>query len=396
LTQHFLPDSIFLQNPQMTFLIPALNEEITIGEFVDWCQEGLKNANITGQILIIDSSSDNTRKIALQHGAEVLTVEKKGLGRAYIDAIPFVRSQFILMGDADLTYDVRHIEGFIEKFNQGYEFILGSRFKGNIEKGAMPLLHRYFGTPLTTFILNKMFGCHFSDIHCGLRGVTDDALKRMQLQSQSWQYASEMVIKAMHLELKTSEVPVIFYKDRQGRLSHHKRSGWYAPWVAGWLNLKAMFTYGADFFLSKVGKLMVIFGLIGTLFLFNGPRTIGAIGFSLHWMLLFLLIFLVGSQLYFMGFLAKALYDVESKRLKHCPKFFALDYTIPLAIGSIILGILSIFPLVKNYISMGFRLLTIGSESYHAVGGLGFILFGIIYFTSALLFNAILLHPSRH
>jgi len=239
--QHLFPSQDKVQSPDITLVIPALNEEITIGEFVTWCKEGLDRAGVSGQVLIVDSSTDKTSHIALSQGAEVLLVPKRGLGRAYIDAIPYIRGQFVIMGDADLTYDMRSIESFVMHFKSGCEFVMGSRFKGNIEAGAMPLLHRYFGTPLTTFILNRLYGCHFSDIHCGMRGVTLDALKRMKLRSQGWQYASEMIIKAIHLRLNYTEVPVIFYKDRAGRLSHHKRIGWYAPWLAGWENLKIIF-----------------------------------------------------------------------------------------------------------------------------------------------------------
>lgn len=391
--QHFFPKNSIALTPEVTLLIPALNEKITMGEFVDWCKEGLAHAGIEGQILIVDSSTDNTPKIALEHGAEVLNVPRRGLGRAYIDAIPYIRGKFIIMGDADLTYDTRLIKPFLDKFKEGYEFIMGSRFKGKIEHGAMPYLHRYFGTPLTTWILNRIYGCHFSDIHCGMRGVTLDALKRMKLQSQSWQYASEMIIKAMHLDLKCTEVPVVFHKDRTGRLSHHKRIGWHAPWIAGWINLKAMLTFGADFFLFKSGIVMTLIGFVGTALLYNGPITIASIGFSLHWMLFFLLIFLVGVQFSFMGILAKGLYDVEMQRSMKWKKFFIIDYALLISIIFVISGLISIFPLVHYYIKMNFRLTgTIDIMSYHAVGGLGFILLSIIYFTSTLLFNAVILN----
>jgi glycosyltransferase involved in cell wall biosynthesis len=244
--QHFFPAENPIANPEVTFLIPAANEEITVGEFVDWCKEGLARAGVTGQILIVDSSTDNTKALALQHGAEVLSVPKRGLGHAYIDAIPYVRGQYVIMGDADLTYDTRHISGFTDKLKEGYEFIMGSRFKGKIEPGAMPALHRYFGTPLTTWILNLVHGCRYSDIHCGMRGMTLAALKKINLQSTSWQYAPEMIIKAVHLKLKAAEVPINFHKDRKGRVSHHKRIGWYAPWVAGLLTIQAIFSFGGD------------------------------------------------------------------------------------------------------------------------------------------------------
>lgn len=392
--QHYFSNDC-VTDPEVTILIPALNEELTVGEFVNWCKEGLENARVKGQILIVDSSTDKTREIALSHGAEVLSVPRKGLGQAYIDAIPYVRGKYIIMGDADLTYDMRYIKPFLEKFQEGYEFIMGSRFKGSIEKDAMPILHRYFGTPVTTWILNRVYGSHFSDIHCGMRGVTLDALKRMRLQSQSWQYASEMIIKALHLSLNSTEVPVIFHKDRDGRQSHHKRIGWYAPWLAGWINLKAIFTFGADFFLFKMGLIMAVLGFLGTALLYQGPIIIGQITLSLHWMLFFLLIFLIGLQFFFMGILAKGLYDIEEKRSAKWQKFFKLDHTIPIAVLFMGTGIFSLLPLVKEYTTLHFQLSSIKIFSYHAVGGLGLILLGIIYFTSGLLFNAIVLSRPR-
>src|SRR6266567_5405190 len=181
----FVPDED-VADPELSIVIPALNEELTVGRFVDWCREGLREANVRGEIIIVDSSSDRTAEIALARGARVLKTPKRGLGRAYIDALPFIRGEYVLLGDADCTYDFRELANFVEKFRAGYEFIMGSRFKGSIEDGAMPPLHRYFGTPLTTWILNVMYGTHFSDIHCGMRGITLSALKRLKLASQSW------------------------------------------------------------------------------------------------------------------------------------------------------------------------------------------------------------------
>src|SRR5690606_35558728 len=118
--------------------------------------------------------------------------------------------------------DFRNLKPFLERFRAGDEFIMGSRFRGAIEPGSMPALHRYLGTPVTTWILNVIYSSHFSDIHCGMRGLTREAFQRMDLKSQSWEYASEMVLKSVHMKLRTSEVPIHFLKDREGRLSHHK------------------------------------------------------------------------------------------------------------------------------------------------------------------------------
>ena len=138
---------------------------------------------------------------------------------------------------------------------------MGNRFAGSIEPGAMPKLHRYFGTPVTTWILNLIYGSKYSDIHCGMRALTREALARIRLESQSWEYASEMVLKAALLKLRVAEVPVKFYKDRDGRVSHHKRAGWLSPWVAGWINLKAMFLYAPDCFVRRPGWVLLTLGL---------------------------------------------------------------------------------------------------------------------------------------
>ena len=165
------------------------------------------------------------------------------------------------MGDCDCTYDFRELGPFVEKFRGGAEFIMGSRFRGYIEPGSMPPLHRYLGTPVTTLILNVDLLQPLlatSTAACAASRAT--ALERMDLRSQSWEYASEMVLKSVHMELRTEEVPIRFLKDREGRLSHHKRSGWFSPWHAAWINLRAMFVYGADFFLFKPGLLLLVAG----------------------------------------------------------------------------------------------------------------------------------------
>ena len=143
--------------PQISIVIPALDEERTIAEFVEWCKEGLAAVGAPGEILIVSSSSDKTNEIALGHGARVLSTPKRGLGRAYIDSMPYIRGQYVIVGDADCTYDFRQIAPFVEKLREGYEFVMGSRFRGTIEPKAMPAHHRYFGTPVTNWILNSYF-----------------------------------------------------------------------------------------------------------------------------------------------------------------------------------------------------------------------------------------------
>ena len=374
---------------EVSIVVPALNEEITVGEFVDWCRQGLAGAGVTGQILIVDSSSDHTPEIARAHGAEVLRTPKRGLGRAYIDAIPFIRGRYVIMGDADLTYDFRELKPFVEKFREGCEYVMGSRFRGSIALGAMPPLHRYFGTPATTWILNRIYGTRYSDIHCGMRGVTLDGLRRMRLRSQSWQYASELIIKAAHLRLRTAEVPVIFHKDRAGRESHLKRIGWFAPWQAGWISLEAMMTFGADFFLVRPGVAMLALGLIGVGGLSAGPRVVGGIGFSLHWMLAFLALALVGLQACYVGLLARVLFDTEQHKARRRLAWFGFNRAALLSSVLTAGGILCAVPLVEEWRARGYALPEeIGVPSYLAVAGLGLLLAAFIHFTFSLVYNA--------
>ena len=353
-------------DPEISIVIPALNEQLTIGDFIDWCKAGLAKAGAVGEILIIDSSSDRTKEIALAKGARVLSSPKRGLGRAYIDSLPYIRGKYVVMGDCDCTYDFRELAPFVEKFRAGAEFVMGSRFDGYIEPGAMPPLHRYLGTPVTTWILNVIFSSHFSDIHCGMRGISTAALHRMGLRSQSWEYASEMVLKSVHMKLATEEVPIRFLKDVEGRLSHHKRSGWFSPWAAAWINLRAMFVYGADFFLYRPGFLMLTLGLLLVLPLSAGPVTIGPIVFSLYWMLLGVTLATLGLQCIYLGVIAQVFFDYTGDRTRVWYSRFAYTRSVGIAAVLFLAGLILTTSLIFSYVHHGFRL-----EDGHAINHLG-------------------------
>jgi glycosyltransferase involved in cell wall biosynthesis len=380
--EYLKPKNAARDNVELSIVVPALNEEITVGEFVDWCKEGLENAGVVGQVLIIDSSTDNTAKIVLEHGGEVLRTAKRGLGRAYIDAIPYIRGKWIVMGDADLTYDFRELTPFVEEFRKGAEFVMGSRFRGSIEKGAMPGLHRYFGTPLTTWILNRIYRSNYSDIHCGMRGLTRAALEKIGLKSQSWEYASEMVLKAARLGLITTEVPVKFYKDREGRVSHHRRLGWLSPWIAGWLNLKVMLVYTPDSFLLKPGILLMAIGLMLSLGLARGPVMIGNIGFSLYWMLFGVTCTTLGYSSIQIGILARVMHGLRPVLVKRAQKFVTYDRGMFVSAGFVVAGAMLLATLVYRYLKHGLRL---DAVSHPAILGLLLIILGFQTFCFTLL-----------
>jgi glycosyltransferase involved in cell wall biosynthesis len=375
--------------PELSIVIPALDEEVTVGDFVAWCHEGLQTAGVVGEILIVDSSADRTSEIALERGARVLRTPRRGLGRAYLDALPYVRGEYILMGDADCTYDFRRLAPFVEKLREGYEFVMGSRWAGSIEPGSMPWLHRYLGTPVTTWILNFLYGSHFSDIHCGMRAIRRDAFERMDLTSQSWEYASEMVLKSVRMNLRTTEVPVRFLKDREGRESHHKRAGWTAPWKAAWINLRAMFVYGADFFVLKPGLLLLALGLLLTIPLSFGPVTVGAVTFSLYWMLAGMTMTVVGLQSFYLGCIAQVLYDYTGAARRRWIPLFPYTRTVALSAGAFLLGVAATVPLVVDYVSSGLELPGEPGTVHHlAVTGLLAMIVGFTTFAFTLVLHA--------
>ena len=376
-----------VKDPELSIVIPTLNERITIEDFIAWCKEGLEQAGVNGEILIVDSSTDETPELALANGVRVLRTPKRGLGRAYIDSLPYIRGKYVLMGDADCTYDFREIDGFVKAFRAGHEYIMGSRFKGYIEPGSMPALHRYFGTPVTTQILNVLYSTRFSDIHCGMRGITRDALERIELESQSWQYASEMVLKSVCLHLETTEVPVRFLKDKEGRLSHMKRNGWLEPWRAGWMNLRSMLTYGADFFLLRPGRVVLLAGLMlilaGTFGLSIGPVT-----FSSFWSLLGLTLAVAGLQSFYLGCIVQVSYGYSAATSAKWMRLFEFNRAMLFSAALFVAGLVLTVPLVVTYMRSGLRLPAIATANRLSVTGLFLLIAAFLTFSNTLVVHA--------
>lgn len=370
---------------RISLVIPCLNEELVIGDVIKDCWIGL-HQNKNHQILIIDSSTDTSPDIAESLGAEVIKTPRGGLGKAYIDSIPYIKGDYVIMGDADGTYDYKELDHFVEKLDEGYEFVMGSRFRGWIEKGAMPKLHQYFGTPVTTWIFNRVYGTHFSDIHCGLRGMTKDAFIRMHLQSTSWEYASEMIIKSVHIKLKTTEVPIHFYQSKHGRISHLQRGGWLTPWYAGWINLRKIFIFGANFFLFKPGIFFFALGLF-TL----GALSFGPIGhFSLHTMLLGMSFGIIGMIAISMGMIAAVLYDYSNVKIQRWVKVFDYNRSVVMSALMALFGFFLTIPLLSDYFLYGFLLpYGIQPQYYSSVTGMFFIVAAFFLFTHTLLIHAL-------
>jgi hypothetical protein len=259
---------------------------------------------------------------------------------------------------------------------------MGSRFHGSIEDGAMPPLHRYFGTPLTTWVLNRIYGSRYSDIHCGMRGLTREALAKIDLKSQSWEYASEMVLKAARLGLRTAEVPVKFFKDREGRVSHHRRMGWLSPWIAGWINLKVMLVYSPDSFLLKPGGGLLVIGLLLAFALAAGPLVVGGITFDLHWMLLGITCATLGYSCVQIGVLARLMHGLRGGIAVRVQRMLSYDRGMMGAAVCTGAGMVIAAAFVGHYLRAGLKL---SHASHPAILGLLLIILGFQTFGFTLL-----------
>lgn len=210
-----------MKDIELTILIPALNEEKTIEIVIEKSKQFIKNNNIKAEILIANNgSTDNTKKIATNLGARVIDIEAKGYGNALKEGIKQAYGKYVIMGDADDSYNFLELDEFIKYLREGYDIVIGNRFGGKMEKGAMQLSHKYIGTPFFSFLIRKKYKVPIKDVNCGLRGLNRKAILELNCTSEGMEYASEMIIKAGQANLKIKEVPINFYKDKRNSKSH--------------------------------------------------------------------------------------------------------------------------------------------------------------------------------
>jgi glycosyltransferase involved in cell wall biosynthesis len=366
---------------ELSIVVPTYNEKKTIKQFVEWCKEGISSINLKhkSEIIIIDSSNDGTDKIAFENGAKVVKTPLRGLGQAYLDAMEFVSGKYMILGDADCTYDFRNLKDFYTKFKRKFEFIMGSRRKGNIERRSMPNLHRYFGIPITNFLLNFIYGSKFSDIHCGMRGITKKAFLKMNLNSEKWGYASEMLIKAIRLKLKTSETPINFYVAPNNRKSIHVREGWLSPWRAGIQNIDQMLTFGSDFIFKKLFYLFfsLSFFYFFVTIIFKNDFLVK--NFQFHWSFFFFTLLILSYLLSFFSDVMNISYQVGLKKnnfkelVKKKIRYNFFHLITP------VLGIIFMLPSLKAYLDP--RIMEINmSRSNLFLVGISFIVLSVIKF----------------
>ena len=210
-----------MEQIKLTILIPALNEEETIGICIEKAKRFITQNNIEAEILIANNNStDKTEEIAKKLETRVINVTEKGYGAALIEGTKKAKGKYVIMGDADDSYNFLEIKAFLEELEKGYDFVIGNRLKGKIEKGAMPFLHRYIGTPILSLLISKKYKTKIGDINCGLRGYNKEKIEKLNCKCEGMEYASEMIIKSAKSNLKIKEIPINFYKDKRKRKPH--------------------------------------------------------------------------------------------------------------------------------------------------------------------------------
>ena len=285
---------------ELTILMPCLNESRTLKICINKAQKFLSDNNINGEILIADNgSTDGSQDIAQSAGARVVNISKKGYGAALIGGCNAAYGKYVIMGDSDDSYDFSNLMPFVEKLREGYDLVMGNRFKGGIEKGAMPPLHRYLGNPVLSFIGRVLYHSKIKDFHCGLRGYNKESIQKLNLHTTGMEYASEMVVQATLHKLKICEVPTTLKKDGRDRPPHLK------SWSDGWRHLTFLLMHAPQWLFLLPGLLLCIFGTIISTIIIISPFTIGNVRFSTNTLLYCAGASIVGFQLILFYILTK-------------------------------------------------------------------------------------------
>ena len=320
---------------ELSVVMPCLNEAATVGICVKKAMDALERHGIRGEVIVADNgSTDGSQQIARDCGARVVPVERRGYGSALQSGIAAARGQFVLMGDADDTYDFSQLNEFVTKLREGYDLVMGNRFRGKILPGAMPALHRYLGNPVLTGLGRLFFKSPVGDFHCGLRAFRKDAIEQLELRTLGMEFASEMVVKATAFGLRVTEIPTTLSPDRRDRAPHLR------TWRDGWRHLRFLLLYSPRWLFLYPGIALFALGIVLSAVLLPGPRRIGNIVFDIHTLLFAAMAILIGFQSVVFATFTKV-FAISEGLLPEDPRLTRMFRYITLEVG-LIVGVLLI------------------------------------------------------
>jgi len=299
---------------EVSVVIPCLDEAGTIAECIEKARAALQAHGIAGEVLVADNGSrDGSVDTALAHGARVVHARVKGYGSALRKGIEEARGAFIILGDADGSHDFAEIPRFVSKWREGYEFVMGNRFRGEIKAGAMSWHHRRLGTPVLSSLTNLFFRAGVGDINCGMRGMSKEISRRLNFRTTGMEFASESLIKAAKAGARLTEVPITMWPDRRNRPPHLR------SFRDGWRHLRFMLLSAPNWMFLLPGSLLVAFGIGLVLWLMPGPRFAGKVGLDVHTMALGMMLALVGVHIISIGLFVKVFsYTEKLARNQYC------------------------------------------------------------------------------
>ena len=339
---------------ELSVVMPCLNEEETVGVCVRKAVETLRNTGIQGEVIVADNgSTDGSVEAARAEGARVVNVQAKGYGNALMGGIKASHGEYVLMADADDSYDFTHIPRFMEQLLAGSDLVMGNRFRGGIANNAMPFLHRYLGNPVLTGIGKLFFASPCGDFHCGIRGFRKDSFERMDLRSTGMEFASEMVVKASLLGMKVTEIPTTLSPDGRSRPPHLR------TWRDGWRHLRFMLMFSPRWLFLYPGMFLILLGLAGCTWLLPGPRIVHGIGFDVHTLLYAFVSVLMGFQLCAFAVFTKVFAISEGllpedPRLNRAFRYITLETGLAAGVVLIVLGICGSVFAVSGWAKEGF------------------------------------------
>ncbi len=276
---------------ELSVVLPCLNEAETLEICVRKATESLARLGVAGEVVVADNgSTDGSQDIARAAGARVVDVPRRGYGAALMAGIEASRGEYVLMADADDSYALDDLGGFLDELRRGADLVMGNRFEGGIAPGAMPFLHKYVGNPVLSLLGRLFFHIPVGDFHCGMRAFRRDRLMELGLQTSGMEFASEMVVRSSLAHLRISEVPTTLRPDGRTRAPHLR------TWRDGWRHLRFLLAFSPRWLLFYPSAAFQLIGLVGLLWLSVGPQRVGGVGFSIHSMLAFATMFVLGLQ----------------------------------------------------------------------------------------------------